>query len=142
MSVQRNIATLNNLYAAFGRGDIPAILELTAPDIEWELGASEAQRRIPWFTPGPGREHVALFLQRLGEHLAIEDFEVLAMMGDGDWAVALVRIACVHRGTGTRFVEKLEPHVWRFDANGRINAMRHAADTLMQAEAAGLVSYR
>jgi uncharacterized protein len=31
-----NIETVKGVYEAFGRGDIPAILEVIADDIEWE----------------------------------------------------------------------------------------------------------
>ena len=31
-----NLATVRGIYAAFGRGDIPAILDALAEDVEWE----------------------------------------------------------------------------------------------------------
>jgi ketosteroid isomerase-like protein len=31
-----NIATVQSLYEAFGRGDIPAILDMQADDVTWE----------------------------------------------------------------------------------------------------------
>lgn len=141
MSTQRNLQTLQNLYDAFGRGDVPTILELCSPEVEWEFGTSEASRRIPWFAPGTGREAVVRFFHALNEHLTFEEFTIHTMMAEGDWAVALARVVCVHKATGRRFVEAFEPHVWRFDEHGRVRAMRHAADTLQQAEAAGLVTW-
>ena len=31
------LALIQNVYAAFGRGDIPALLALTAPDVDWQF---------------------------------------------------------------------------------------------------------
>lgn len=36
------------------------------------------------------------------------------------------------RKTGRRIVEREEPHVWHFDAGGKVARFRHAADTLQQ----------
>jgi hypothetical protein len=35
MSAEENVKTAEEGYAAFGRGDLPAILELLTDDIEW-----------------------------------------------------------------------------------------------------------
>jgi hypothetical protein len=35
MSAEENVKTVQEGYAAFGRGDVPAILELLTDDIEW-----------------------------------------------------------------------------------------------------------
>jgi len=35
--------TVLERYAAFGRGDVPAILEHLAPDVEWEYDASPTE---------------------------------------------------------------------------------------------------
>ncbi|MGQ0575279.1 MAG: nuclear transport factor 2 family protein [Pseudonocardia sp.] len=34
-TTQSNLATVQGAYDAFGRGDIPAVLAVMAPDIEW-----------------------------------------------------------------------------------------------------------
>lgn len=34
----QNLATVQTIYAAFGRGDVPTILGALSEDIEWEAG--------------------------------------------------------------------------------------------------------
>ena len=134
-----NIECVKNIYAAFGRGDVPSILEALHPDIDWEAGAQPTRVAIPWIRPGRGREAVVAFFEALRDTLRFEAFEVLAVMGAGEWVVGLVRLEAVHLGTGRRVIENSEAHIWRFVPHGRIVAMRHGADSLHQAEVAGLL---
>lgn len=125
-NVARNIATVNEIYAAFGRKDVPAILERLAEDVEWEFGAMD--HGVPWLTPGRGRGHALKFFQTLGT-LDFRHFAVRAVMGDGDLVVGLVELEAFNPVSGKTVRETLEAHVWRFDAAGRITGMRHCADT-------------
>ena len=85
-----NIARVSDIYAAFGRGDIPNIIEALHADVEWEFGTPARSIAIPWIVPGRGRACAVAFFEAVREHLRIEVFEVLALMGDGDIVVALV----------------------------------------------------
>ena len=134
-----NIARVSDIYAAFGRGDIPNIIEALHADVEWEFGTPARSIAIPWIVPGRGRACAVAFFEAVREHLRIEVFEVLALMGDGDYVVALVRLEALHAASGRRIIERCEPHVWRL-VDGQVVGMRHAADTLHQAEVAGLVA--
>ncbi len=43
---EANLALVQQLYAAFGRGDIAAVLDMLADDIEWrEVGRPQPQPR-------------------------------------------------------------------------------------------------
>ena len=44
-----NIPTVQDIYAAFGRGDVPAILAQLAEDVDWEYGMADAG--VPWLQP-------------------------------------------------------------------------------------------
>jgi len=135
MSTQTNIQTVESIYAAFGRGDVPAILERLHPDVEWELDAPPSD--VPWLRPGRGREAALAFFQALGA-LDFSDFRVHAVMGAGPWVVGLMRVEAVHKTTGRRLVEAYEVHIWRFDEEGRVTGMRHGSDTLQHARVAGV----
>jgi ketosteroid isomerase-like protein len=53
-----NIATVQEIYAAFGRGDIPAILDRLAEDIDWEPDPPvDVRRRGPRVLLPPRRRH-------------------------------------------------------------------------------------
>lgn len=124
---ERNLATIRRVYEAFGRGEVPTILELVSPDVHWEFGTPD--HGIPWLREGRGRDHVARFFVAIGENLDFQSFEPLAILAEGEWVVGLVRLSAVHKVTKKPLREACEAHIWRFDAEGRIVAMRHGADT-------------
>jgi ketosteroid isomerase-like protein len=124
---KRNIECVQRLYQAFGRGDVPAILELVSPDVHWEFGTPD--HGIPWLREGRGREQVLAFFTTLAANLEFHGFEPLAILAEGDWVVGLIRLSATHKVTKKPLREECEAHVWRFDAAGRVIAMRHAADT-------------
>ena len=51
-----NIRTVADIYAAFGRGDIPAILDRLAPDVVFDPDADGTA--APWLARREGREGV------------------------------------------------------------------------------------
>ena len=59
----KTIDTVKRIYEAFGRGDVPAILEHVAEDVDWEYGAVDAG--VPWLQRRRGREGVASFFASL-----------------------------------------------------------------------------
>lgn len=124
---ERNLQTIRRVYEAFGRGDVPAILELVSPDVHWEFGTPD--HGIPWLREGRGRDHVAQFFTTLGQSLEFQSFEPLAILAEGEWGVSLVRLSAIHKVTKKPLTEACEAHIWRFDEDGRIVAMRHGADT-------------
>ena len=128
-----NIDTVRAIYEAFGKQDVPAILERIAEDVEWEYAYPD--RGIPWLAPRRGREGALGFFQAVGAELAFERFEIAAICGDGDVVIALANLTATVRRTGKRIVEEHEAHLWWFDAKGRVRRFRHAADTLQHMEA-------
>lgn len=132
-NTQRNIASVQRVYEAFGRGDVPTILTLMRPDVDWEFGAGD--HGIPWLAHRRGPEGVAGFFGAVAENLDFQRFEVMTILGEGDWVVALCAIECTVKSTGKTIVEACEPHIWRFDPEGRVAAFRHAADTFRQRQA-------
>lgn len=126
------VETVHHVYAAFGRGDIPAILACLAEDVEWEYGAFP--NPVPWLQPRSGRAQVPGFF----EALAAVDFHVfqpLKVLGDADTAIGLVHLEATVRATGKRVVELGEVHVFHFNNQGLVQRFRHAADTWQQAMA-------
>ena len=128
-----NIPKVQSLYAAFGRADVPAILELLAADVDWEYGSVE--NGVPWIKHVRGREGAAGFFQAVGQHLDMHSFEPTVFLEAPNLVVALCNLEFTVRGTGRRHVEIDEPHIFRFDAAGRIVKFRHAPDTYGQAMA-------
>ncbi len=125
--VTRNTETVRAIYKSFAAKDAAAILELLSEDVEWEMGLTTGHG-VPWLEPGRGRDHALRFFQTLGQ-MDFRGFEVLAVMGDGDFVVGVVHVEFVYPKTGKTIRERFESHVWRFDDRGRVTGMRHGADT-------------
>lgn len=129
------IETVQQIYAAFGRGDVPAILERLADDVEWEYAT--APNPVPWLQPLKGRDQVPKFFEALFANIEITRFEVNKIFGDDATVVDLVTLDYTARATGRRVQEVDEVHIWHFDAAGRVQRFRHRADTLLQAWSIG-----
>jgi ketosteroid isomerase-like protein len=86
---------INGLYAAFGRGDVPAVLAMLDEDIEWH-----APENLPHGGDFQGRDDVGRFFRGLGEQWESLDVELDGMVSGGDRVVALVRAHGRLRATG------------------------------------------
>ncbi|GMU44397.1 MAG: nuclear transport factor 2 family protein [Xanthomonadales bacterium] len=129
------LARVHAIYAAFGSGNIPAILDRLSPDVDWEYGATPGNV-VPWLQPRRGRDGAATFFSELARSLRIQRFAPKHFLADGDDLVVVVLdIEFVVLATGRRVVEEDEVHLWRFGADGLVCRFRHRADTALQAEA-------
>jgi ketosteroid isomerase-like protein len=131
-STADNVATVRSMYGAFGRGDIPFILDHLTDDISWEDGSTD-DYGVPWLTPGTGKEHVAKFFEAVAG-FDFKRFDVLAVAGDGDRVLALIDEELLVRSTG-RSIAGLNAHIWTFGPDGRVHAFRHLADTVQHVRA-------
>ena len=53
MAADANIKTIAQVYEAFGRGDVPAILDAVTDDVDWAAEASSTA--APWYGVRPAR---------------------------------------------------------------------------------------
>jgi hypothetical protein len=72
---------IRNLCDAFGRGDIPTILNMLADDVDWYDPGRPAVTHAGRYR---GRDDVLRFFSRVGESLAIETFEPKEFIAKGD----------------------------------------------------------
>lgn len=121
-------ATVAEIYTAFGRGDVPAILDALAPDVAWESWTdSHAQRAgVAHLLPRRGPAQVAEFFAVIGAWTPRE-FTVLDVIGTGRQVVAEVRADFDLPGGGRLADEEL--HLWTFDVSGKVTRFRHYCDT-------------
>lgn len=118
-------AIVDEIYAAFGRGDVPGILERLAEDVEWEHDAID--HGIALLTPRRGRREVVKFFEALGA-IDITRFDVVNLLEGGDQVCAVVRVAHKHKVTEKIFSD-LELHLWSFNDRGQIAGFRHVVDS-------------
>jgi uncharacterized protein len=121
-----HVGTVTDIYEAFGRGDVPAILERLRDDVEWERGASPSG--VPWLEPGRGHQHVGAFFAALAEHLEFRSFAPTGFAAGDDVVVAFVQLEAVVKRTGRTLSESAEAHCWWFDDAGQVSAFRHYVD--------------
>ena len=139
MTAEQNIETARQMYQAFGRGDVRAILDLVTDDVDWSTDAAIAS--APWYGPRHGKDGVAGFFEAVGKTGPVTEFTPLAYASndDGDVMVFL-RYAFTATATG-RHVEMKRPQ-FRGHRPGRRgpDAPFYAANTTMTARAQRVVA--
>ena len=131
--MDRDLATVQEIYAAFGRGDLQSILDRISPDVEWEYGQGGSD--VPYLAPRRGHAGVVAFFGALAETLRLDVFRPKDLVAGPGVVVALVDIEGVSLRTGRSIREEDEVHVWRFDDAGKVARFRHALDTAAHARA-------
>src|ERR1700691_176360 len=119
-----NKVIVENAYASFATGDVPAALGAMADDIKW----TEADGfPLAGTYVGPQAVLEGVFM-RLGE--VGDDFAVLPeqLVADGDTVVALGAYTWKRKSSGEPAVVKMA-HVWTMDG-GRLVAFQQPVDTL------------
>ena len=131
------LETVQAIYAAFGRGDVPAILALMSDDVEWESWADNAAQKagVPWLRSRRGKSGVGEFFQLVGQ-FTIHDFQVLSIM-PGDRQVAAEFVVDATPPGGRRYRDE-EMHLWTFGTDGKVTRLRHYVDTAKHIAAAGV----
>jgi ketosteroid isomerase-like protein len=120
-----HVATVQAIYEAFGRGDVPAILDRLDENVEWDRDAVD--HGIPWLVPRHGRAQVGEFFASLAA-IEIRRFEPFAFLQDETRVAVMIRLEAAVRAT-SRTVRDLEVHLWTFGEGGRVKAFRHLVDT-------------
>jgi hypothetical protein len=129
MSAEENVSTARAGYAAFGRGDVAAILELVTDDVEWiEPGPPDV---IPQAGTHRGKQEVAGFFATIGEQLDIHKFEPHEFIAQGDHVVVLISSEATLKRTGRRVIDRVA-HVWTFrgDKLARFESFHDTAATV------------
>ena len=127
--MNNNLATVNAIYEAFGRGDIPAIVNHIADDVQWEQWADNSAQKagVPWMQPQHGKEGAMAFFKVAGG-LTIKEFTVLSVMGNDRQVAAEFVIEAEVPGTGKGYRDE-EMHLWTFNEEGKVIRLRHYTDT-------------
>ena len=132
MSATDNIETIKAVYAAFGRGDVDAILAAVTDDVDW--GSETTATGAPWFGVRKGKQQVGAFFEDLGKAAEVEEFTPVTFGSNADGDVfTIVTYAARSRETG-RVAKMVLHHWWRF-TGGKISYYRGTEDTAITLEA-------
>ena len=124
-----NVRLMEQLYEAFGRGEIPAVLARFDPKIEW-ISAEGAP--YPGTFTGPQAVLEGVFMRLATEWEGFRADAVEFIHG-GDQVVALGRYSGTYRATG-RAMTAAFAHVWTL-RDGSIVRYRQYVDSRKMAEA-------
>ncbi len=119
-----NTETVQAIYEAFGRGDVPAILDKLDDAVEWETTVPVSD--VPWLQARRGKANIVGFFESLAP-LKITRFEPHAIFDCGDKLLALIKFEATARGKSYSFPNN--GHLWQFNATGRVVKYDHVTDT-------------
>jgi len=131
-----NRAAVMAVYEAFGRGDVATIVETLSADVSWDADWADsfAQRTaVGHYLPRRGPAEVMDFFRVVASY-TVHSFEVQDVLVGAD-RVACVIVIDATMPNGGRYRDE-EMHLWTFDAEGRICALRHYIDTAKHLAAA------
>ena len=104
MKEQENVQIVQQLFAAFGQGNIAAVLDMLAEDVDWQTPATRTEpAEISWARPRRGREQVAQFFQEFAEKVHPEPFEQMVFTAQGDRVVVEGRNRGTAKSTGQAY---------------------------------------
>ncbi len=117
MSTATNI--IQQAYEAFGRGDIPAILELVADEVDWKFVGSPG---LPYAGERRNRQEVGNFFAEVQGADDIHHFEPREFIEAGEHVTVLGWESCTGRDTARKF-ESEWVHVFTVK-NGKVTRWR------------------
>jgi uncharacterized protein len=125
MSADANVEAIKEVYEAFGKADIEAILAKVTDDVDWASDASNGG--APWYGPRSGRDGVASFFGDLGAVAEVLEFAPLSFAANDDEVHTLVRYRVRFTTTGREADMNLH-HYFRF-RDGKIAYYRGSEDS-------------
>jgi uncharacterized protein len=115
MNTQQNLQTIQDVYAAFSRGDIPFILDQLTEDVRW---ITHIESFVPWSGDFSGRGRVPQFFDAIFQTVEVKAFTPQEFVVEGDTVVSQGEFSCVVRATG-KSAQTPWIFVWKF-RDGRI----------------------
>ena len=127
------IDTVRAFYVALGRGDVPALLDLLHPDLEWTEAEGFPYYSGTWRQPRDVLDKLIVPLMR-----DWSEFSAVARdyISEGDRVVSLGAYGGVNKATG-KTLNAPFAHIWRI-ADGKLKRFDMYTDTLLVARAMSL----
>jgi hypothetical protein len=131
---QANLDLVQRAYEAFGRGDIPAVLEMFADRVEHFDLVSDGSLKAPWHRPARTRAEVGEYFQAILSALEPLEFRHEHLAAGGEYVYATTEQRYRVRKNGKTLV--LRNSVHRFQIrNGRFVGWVGTEDTQSTREA-------
>ena len=92
-----NTEQVTNIFEAFGRGDVPFILDQLTDDARF---VSHLDTAVPWAGDYAGRHEVARYFQAMGSSVEVTAHPVDTLVAQGDTVIAAGDVSFVVRESG------------------------------------------
>ena len=119
-----NTDTVQEIYEAFGRGDVLAILDKLDETVEWETQAPVSG--VLWLQSRRGKAKIAGFFEAIAP-IKISRFEPHTFFDGGDKIFVLIAFEATNRGKSYSFPNN--GHLWQFNSAGKVARFDHITDT-------------
>jgi uncharacterized protein len=103
MSAQDNVQASKDAYAAFGRGDLPAVMQSVADEVEWIVPGTAD---VPTAGTYRGKQAVQEWFGTVAQTVEFERFEPYEFIAQGDKVVVLVNIVGRVRQTNRTYTSE------------------------------------
>jgi len=113
------VQKVQEMYAAFGRGDVAFIVNSLAPEATWSV---DGPAGLPFFGDRKGPAGVGQFFQEIGMNLDIQEFRPEQFFAQGNTVIVLGFERGQARATGKAFAGHWA-HVFTFNS-GKVVAFR------------------
>ena len=130
-ATDQNLDAVQRLYAAYGRGDVDAVLAELSDDVDWAAEASGTA--VPWWGPHRGKAEVPRFFGEIAANVDVTEFDVVSLTANDTDVVATIHWTFTVKATG-KSASMYMQHWWRF-ADGKIVFFRGSEDTEQSARA-------
>jgi len=87
MAAEDNVEIVKRFFAAFGRGDLEAVIEAHSDDVDSHAPVTRTSCALPWAGSRHGREEVRDYFRQLIETVRPEPFEDVVFTASGDRVV-------------------------------------------------------
>jgi uncharacterized protein len=134
MSAERNLQIVQDIYAAFTRGDLAFVLDRVHPECEAFSVISDAPTGVAWHRHDRGRDGAKQFFDALLGAIEFRVFAPRDFAAMGDHVYITLHMECVIRATGAPLVLDECIHHFTFK-DGRAVRWRASEDTACTAAA-------
>jgi ketosteroid isomerase-like protein len=125
-----NVTLIQELYAAFGKGDMPALMSSMSADVAWHSGGRASD--YPGFGPRKGHKEVKEFFKIIAENNDFVHFTPREFYAADDKVFVLGDYEMRLRKSGKKFASDWA-HIFTI-RNGKVTGFREFLDTAQAAE--------
>ena len=132
MSAEKNLRIVQDMYAAFGRGDLGFVLDQIDDECDGFGVLSGTRTGVPWHLDlkTRGKPGAVAYFEALGASVDHKGFEQRDFAATGDHVYATVRLVQYIRATGETLEQPEVVHHFTF-RDGRVVRCRVSEDTAL-----------